>query len=181
MKILLLILGLFFSGGLFAEPSDWVQKQLIDKPISYMTYGLYRCTENFAKNQSDTSPPTCNYDYVENRLIFLQTDTSVQETFSSTDINEALQYCKDNLTFVLESFTKGRDWMFYILYLNGFSPDGYGYVDDPDRKQKLQEFTRRGLVRYQIIHKETNAENTVWLCEWKFNQPEPSIRKSPPL
>ncbi|MDA8655614.1 hypothetical protein N9L78_02850, partial [Gammaproteobacteria bacterium] len=175
MKILLLISGLLFSGGVFAEPSDWVKKQLIDKPISYMTYGLYRCTENFAKDQSEINPPTCYYDYAENRLIFLQTDTSVQDTFSSTDTNKALQYCKDNLSFSLRRFTRGRDRMFPILYLVGFSPSGYGYADDPDRREKLREFSRRGLVRYQIIHKETDTDDTVWLCEWKFNQQEPSI------
>lgn len=181
MKILFLITGMFFSGGLFTEPSDWVNNQLLNKPISYMTYGLYRCTENFAKNKSETNPPTCRYDYDENRLYFLQTDLSVQKTFTSTDINEAVQYCKENLSLTLKSFTKGNDWMFF-LYLQGFSPDGYGYADDPNRKEKLQEFSRRGLVRYQIAHKDTTPnDNTVWLCEWKFNQPEPSIRKSSPL
>ena len=77
MKILLLISGLLFSGGVFAEPSDWVNKELISKPVTYMTFGLNKCTQRFEKDSKDSdkvNTPICRYDWEENRLIFLITD-----------------------------------------------------------------------------------------------------------
>ena len=176
MKKLLIIFP-FLSTILFAEPSDWVRRELINKPVTYMTFGLHRCTEKFAKDQNAKSPATCEYDWKENRLIFLQTDTSVQDNFDSNDFNAALKHCTNNLQYTLKTFSDGRA-RFLRFYLRGFLPDGYSYPDN--REEKLEEFTKRSLVVYQIIHKDTDTDGTVWLCEWKYNEPEPSIRKGPP-
>ena len=181
MKILLLILGLFFSSGLFAEPSDWVQKELISKPVTYMTFGLNKCTEQFASEAEKVNTPVCGYDYKENRLIFSISETSVQEVLSATDRNEAVKYCKNNLSFILKMFTEGNDFFLSSLYLDGFLPDGYSYASDPNRRDKLQKFAQRSLIRLQTVHQESKNDGTVWICEWKYNQPEPSIRKGDAL
>jgi len=177
MKILLLILGLFFSGGVFAEPSDWVNKELISKPVTYMTFGLNKCTQRFEKDSDKVNTPICRYDWEENRLIFAITDTPSPVVLGATDINEAAKYCKNNLNFVLEMFSEGDDFFLTRLYLNGFLPDGYSYASDPNRQDKLKKFVQRSLIRFQTTHEETQNDGTVWICEWKYNQPEPSIRK----
>lgn len=177
MKILLLILGLFFSGGVFAEPSDWVNKELISKPITYMTYGLNKCTENFANVSAAAYSPICSYDWEENRLIFATTEVESEQLLSATDMDEAVKYCKSKINIVLKMFTEGKDIFLITLYLNGFMPDGYSYASDPNRSDKLKEFVQRSLIRIQTVHEESLNDGTVWICEWKYNQPEPSIRK----
>ena len=173
MKKLILITGILLSTSLWAQPSDWVMEELIDKPISYMTYGLGECSRKLESDSELIPDVICSYDWNLNRLIFAQVEFRQQETL---DISEALKICKTKLHGDLKMFSEGITFLM-MLNLEGFSPKGYVY-EGSGRREFLDDFVKRSIVTYQIIDETYRKTSEVWTCKWEFGIEEPSIRKS---
>ena len=170
MLTLILITSNFYS-----EPSDFVSKELINKPVTYMTIGLEHCSETFYRVQ-EKSLVDCYYNWDENKLEFHSMMTEVGIT--ADDYEKALQICDTKLHNDLRGwFVNGSNFYMKMEHLRGFNPRGFIYKDS-EREEEFDEFIARSKAVISIKSNVFALDNR-WECEWEIGDTQPSIQWIP--
>lgn len=172
MRKILLITAVFMAMSAWSEPSEWVAKELIKKPVTYMSIGLHICNSKFADNDNTNYPLVgCSYSWDANRLEFSQSIRDPKVT--KKDYGYALSQCKKLIHPYLDDFIQGLAFQLIFMNLDGFNPDGYGYKDSK-RDEKFEEFVKRSLV--SVILLQGLGTTDAWQCDWKYRDKEPSLK-----
>ena len=174
IKKFLLITTLSITFNAYSEPSDFVARELIQKPVTYMTLGIQHCNNSFAeKSITNDKFPTvnCEYDWEQNRLFFRQFTTI--DGIGKDDYSKAYAYCKENIHPLVEQwFVSDLDALIKFKHLSGFSPRGYEYKD---REKELNDFFARSKASIKIYSSSFSNDNQ-WYCEWKVGDKSPSLK-----
>ncbi len=165
---------MFMAMSAWSEPSDWVAKELIKKPVTYMSIGLHKCNSNFADIKNPNYPVvSCSYNWNANRLEFYQYINDSKLT--RKDYGEALSQCKKLISPTLVTFIQYYTDTLISMYLDGFSPDGYKY--EGKRDEKFDEFVKRSLVTVVLFT--SYSMKGAWQCDWERGDKEPSLKWIP--
>jgi len=116
---------------------------------------------------------SCSYNWNANRLEFSQSISNSKLT--RKDYGEALSQCKKLINPLLSSFARYNDGTLELIYLDGFSPDGYKY--EGKRDEKFTEFVKRSLVTVFLFKGYSSKD--AWQCDWEVGDKEPSLKWIP--